>query len=117
MLLEKSPSKVNTEALSLERDFLLDQVSKLRKENQQLNNDLQRIVDERLGSRIQQDNLRRENAALTQKVAELQHTMLKEKTTLLKQLEMLEADQRQREQELLRKAVRDRSETQIEAKV
>ena len=107
MIAEKnSPTKDS--ALTAERDYLSDQLAAAKKDQHQLSEDLRRVIDQRLEDRLQQDALRRENASLSQKIVDLQHSLLKEKTQFLKQLEKVEAEQRQKEGESLRKSMKER---------
>ncbi|OQV21203.1 hypothetical protein BV898_04962 [Hypsibius exemplaris] len=103
---KNSPSK--SSALSVERDYLSEQLAAAKKDQQQLSEDLRRMVDQRLEDRLQQDALRRDNAALSQKIVDLQHSALKEKTQFLKQLEKVETEQRQKEGDLLRRNIVER---------
>ena len=101
---ERLPNNVNVGALTIERDFLSEQLAKCKASQQQLKEDLQKNMDERLEDRLQFDTIRREKTSLEQKIMDLQHTAMKEKTTFLKQLEKVESEQRKRETELLKKS-------------
>ncbi|XP_055339520.1 golgin subfamily B member 1-like isoform X2 [Paramacrobiotus metropolitanus] len=92
-------------SVMVERDSLAEQLSKTKKDQLQLRTDLQRLVDERLEDRLKMDVVRKENATLSQKISDLQHTALKEKTNFLKQLEKVENEQRHREVEFLRQNI------------
>lgn len=101
-LTKKMMDKKQTAADELEREQLVQELTKVKKDYQQAQEDVRRMVDQSMTQKLQHDALRRENSKLSQEIIDLQHAAVKDKTGFLKQLERVEAEQRQREAELLR---------------
>ncbi|GAU97387.1 hypothetical protein RvY_08695-2 [Ramazzottius varieornatus] len=101
-LTKKMMDKKQTAVDELEREQLLQELTKVKKDYQQAQEDVRRMVDQSMTQKLQHDALRRENSKLSREIIDLQHAAVKDKTGFLKQLERVEAEQRQREAELLR---------------